>query len=67
METLKLATRAVVLLLLWMAVSAYTISELSTVDRALTAPRASALATAASRPQSPAGAAAFARRPASGR
>jgi hypothetical protein len=66
METLKLATRPVALILVWMAVSAYTISELSTVDRALTAPQASAIATAAPRQNPPAGAA-FARRPASAR
>ena len=41
METLKLVTRPAVLILTWMIVSAYTISELSTVDRALTAPQAS--------------------------
>ena len=51
METLKLVTRPAVLILTWMIVSAYTISELSTVDRALTAPQTSAVAIAASRPK----------------
>jgi len=49
METLKLATRPLVLILLWLLVSAYTISQLSTVDRALRAPEASAVASAAPR------------------
>jgi hypothetical protein len=49
METLKLATRPVVLILLWLLVSAYTISQLSTVDRALRGAQASAVASAAPR------------------
>jgi len=49
METLKLATRPVVLILLWLFVSAYTISQLSTVDRALRGAQASAAASAAPR------------------
>ena len=51
METLKLVTRPLVLVLLWMAVSAYTISELSTVDRALTAPHVTASAVTTPRYQ----------------
>jgi len=49
METLKLATRSLVLILLWLAISAYTISQLSTVDQALRASEAPADASAPAR------------------
>ena len=49
METLKLATRPVVLILMWLLVSAYTISQLSTVDRALRTAEAPAVASVSAR------------------
>jgi len=67
MQTLKFAARPAALVLLWIAVSAHTISELSTVDPALRTAQASAGATPAPRPKALAGAAAFSRHPAPAR
>jgi hypothetical protein len=66
MEILKLAARPAVLVLIWIVVSAHTISELSTVDRALRAAQVSAGGAAAPRSR-PLAAAALSRRPAPGR
>jgi hypothetical protein len=63
METLKLAARPAVLVLIWIVASAHMISELSTVDPALRAAQAAA-ATAAPRTNVLAGAATLSRRPA---
>jgi hypothetical protein len=62
METLKLAARPAVLVLLWTVTSAYTISELSTVDPTLRAAQASAGAAATPPSKPVAAAAALSRR-----
>jgi hypothetical protein len=63
METLKLAARPAVLILLWVIAFAHTISELSTLGPTLRAPQAAA-ATAAPRTNVVPGAATLSRRPA---
>jgi hypothetical protein len=62
METLKLAARPAVLVLIWIVASAHMISQLSTVEPALRAAQTSGV-TVAPPPLPPAGAAALARRP----
>ena len=62
METLKLAARPAVLVLLWVIAFAHTISELSTLGPTLRAAQA-ATATAAPRTNVMAGAATLSRRP----